>query len=267
MPISDSTNQNVFTLIPFNPRICNWRGMDLKGAVKDIIPWDGTLSSSDFSLSAHTFSEKWKRFNHSFPPWQWILCPKHHLVASSHMVEGYLSLENVCHIKSSEEKEESNTSLTQKEESNISQGEESLDHATLVCSEHEVNHYDFHIIYSASYRVPVLYFRSYHSDGQLLPFNNEIEKDLPGHTAKLRSESKWTFMTQEEHPYLKRPWYKLHPCGTSDWMKLLFGGDLSLNKNSFIIEQYLVSWFSVIGQVVGLKIPLEMVDTVVSNNS
>jgi len=56
--------------------------MDLKGAVKDIIPWDGTLSSSDFALSARTFSEKWKMFNPSFPPWQWIPCSKHHLVAS-----------------------------------------------------------------------------------------------------------------------------------------------------------------------------------------
>ena len=33
-------------------------------------------------------------------------------------------------------------------------------------------------------------------DGQLLPFD-EIEKDLPGHSAKLRSESKWTFISHE----------------------------------------------------------------------
>lgn len=33
-------------------------------------------------------------------------------------------------------------------------------------------------------------------DGQLLPFN-EIEKDLPCHSAKLLSESKWTFITHE----------------------------------------------------------------------
>lgn len=33
----------------------------------------------------------------------------------------------------------------------------------LLGPEHEVNHYDFHIVYSASYRVPVLYFRSYRS--------------------------------------------------------------------------------------------------------
>ncbi|XP_047172368.1 ubiquitin-like-conjugating enzyme ATG10 isoform X1 [Vigna umbellata] len=238
--------------------------MDLNGAVEDIIPWDGTLSSSEFFLSARTFSEKWKMFNPSFPPWQWILCPKQHLVAS-HKVEGYLSMENMCHIKSSEE-EDCIRSLTWKEDSNDLQREEPVDCGTLVCPEHEVNHYDFHIVYSSSYRVPVLYFRSYHSDGQLLSFN-EIEKDLPCNSAKLLSESKWTFITNEEHPHLNRPWYKLHPCGTSEWMKLLFDGDSSLNRNGLVIERYLVSWFSVIGQVVGLKIPLEMLDTVVSNDS
>lgn len=69
----------------------------------------------------------------------------------------------------------------------------------------------------------------------------------------------------QEHPYLNRPWYKLHPCGTNEWMKLLLCGDTCLNKN--FIEQYLVSWFSVVGQVVGLKTPLGMLDNIVSNNS
>ncbi|KAI5423101.1 hypothetical protein KIW84_046191, partial [Lathyrus oleraceus] len=240
----------------------NLGGMDIKEPVKNKIPWDGTLSLNDFTLSAFTFSDKWKLFNPFFPPWLWTTCPKHHL-GSSHKMEGYLSLRNVCVVKSSEE-EESNRSLTRKE-SNISQTEEPFDDATLVCPEDEVNHYDFHIIYSPSYRVPVLYFRSYHSDGQPLPFS-EIEKDLPGHSAELLLESKWTFITQEEHPYLNRPWYKLHPCGTSEWMKLLLcGGDTSLNNN--LVQQYLVSWFSVVGQVVGLKTPLGMLDNIVSNNS
>ncbi|CAL0324381.1 unnamed protein product [Lupinus luteus] len=183
------------------------------------------------------------------------------------MVEGYLTLENICFNKFTEE-EESNRSSTSKEESNTPHGEEELlDYATLVQSNcNEVSHYDFHIVYSPSYRAPILYFRAYHSDGRPLSFD-EIEKDLPGHSSKLLSESKWTFITNEEHPYLNRPWYKLHPCGTSDWMKLLFHSDTSLNKNGFGIEQYLVSWFSVIGQVVGLKIPLGMMDIVVANHS
>ncbi|KAE9611154.1 hypothetical protein Lalb_Chr07g0194661 [Lupinus albus] len=244
--------------------------MDVKTGSSDIIGLDGTLSSTQFFLSALSFSDNWKRFNPSLPPWIWVQFPKHRFISSHNKVfEGYLSLENMCFNNLTQE-EESNRSSTSKEECNTSHGEEEeelFDYATLVQSNcNEVNHYDFHIVYSPSYRVPVLYFRACHSDGQPLSFD-EIEKDLPGHSSKLLSESKWTFITNEEHPYLNRPWYKLHPCGTSDWMKLLFQNDTSLNKNGFVIEQYLVSWFSVIGQVVGLKIPLGMMDTNVANHS
>ncbi|KAI4354099.1 hypothetical protein L6164_002998 [Bauhinia variegata] len=240
--------------------------MDVKEAALDISHWDGTLSLNDFSIAASAFSEKWKRFNPGVPPWSWVPCPKQHLV-SSHRVEGYLQLENFCCVKSSE-KELVEVTLTQKAESGRSNKEECFDYATLVCSEqpHEVIHYDFHIVYSASYRVPVLYFRAYHTDGQPLLFN-DIEKDLPGNSAKLPSESKWTFITQEEHPYLNRPWYKLHPCGTGEWMKLLFLGDPLLTVKGQLIERYLVSWFSVVGQVVGLKLPLGMLDSIVSTYS
>lgn len=106
------------------------RDMDFKEAAKNKIPWDGTISVNDFSLSASTFSDKWKMFNPSFPPWLWTAISKHHLGPPK--VEGYLSLENVCLVKSSE-KEESNISLTCKAESIISRTEEPFDDATLVC--------------------------------------------------------------------------------------------------------------------------------------
>ncbi|CAA2995495.1 Hypothetical predicted protein [Olea europaea subsp. europaea] len=125
----------------------------------------------------------------------------------------------------------------------------------------EVNHYDFHIVYSASYRVPVLYFRAYQSDGQTLVLD-EIEKDIPPNSGKMLRESKWTFITQEEHPQLNRPWYTLHPCGTSDWMKLLLTNEASVAQGEVATNKYLVSWFSVVGQVFGLKIPFEMLDNI-----
>uniref|UniRef100_A0A2P2JKW4 Ubiquitin-like-conjugating enzyme ATG10 n=1 Tax=Rhizophora mucronata TaxID=61149 RepID=A0A2P2JKW4_RHIMU len=142
------------------------------------------------------------------------------------------------------------------------QEEEVVDNATLVQSSryHEEHFYDFHIVYCPSYRVPVLYFRGYCSDGRPLALN-EIEKDLPSCSAKALLESKWTFITQEEHPYLNRPWYKLHPCGTGKWMKLLFL-DAALAGKGLDIELYLVSWCSVVGQVVGLRIPLEMLNVI-----
>lgn len=65
----------------------------------------------------------------------------------------------------------------------------------------------------------------------------------------------------QEHPFLNRPWYKLHPCGTSEWMKLLFVSDSALSKHGLAaMKHYLVSWFSVVGQVVGLRIPFEMLN-------
>ncbi|XP_055959675.1 uncharacterized protein LOC126654487 isoform X3 [Mercurialis annua] len=123
----------------------------------------------------------------------------------------------------------------------------------------QLHYYDFHIVYSASYRVPVFYFRGYCSDGSLLQLN-QIEKDLPTCSAKVLLESKWTFITQEEHPYLNRPWYKLHPCGTSEWMKLLFMGDAASIEKRVPFELYLISWFSVVGQVFSFRIPVAMVN-------
>ncbi|OUZ99304.1 Autophagy-related protein 3 [Macleaya cordata] len=241
--------------------------------------WDGTLSSSDFRVAATTLSKKWKVINPVFPPWTWVPCPRRPFwVASSDSeVDGYLSLENFYQLSSNEvghrcsiETQALNNlvdvlcsykSSPAKEELVNCGKEEPVDNATLVQSDdQEMHFYDFHIVYSNSYRVPVLYFRGYQSDGQLLALD-EIERDLPLNSLKILRESKWTFMTQEEHPYLNRPWYTLHPCGTSEWMKLLFlGGDSQTKDGPTIQQQYLVSWLSVVGQAVGLRIPLEMIN-------
>ncbi|CAN6688384.1 unnamed protein product [Malus baccata var. baccata] len=207
----------------------------------EALGWDGALSSRDFYVAARAFADNWKEFNSTFPPWNWQQL-------------GYLSLERICLLGSSKE-DVNEVNHTGEEEAS-----EPVDNATLVeSSSPQVCYYDFHIVYSVSYRVPVLYFRSYYIDGQPLALE-ETEKDLPACLSKVLLESKWTFITQEEHPYLKRPWYKLHPCGTSEWMKLLFHGDNSLPKNGVAVEQYLVSWLSVVGQVVGIRIPFEMLN-------
>ncbi|KAJ4843229.1 hypothetical protein Tsubulata_008733 [Turnera subulata] len=223
----------------------------------DFSLWDGALSQNDFNRSAHTFAERWKRSNSSLPPWLWISCRKGALVASQEL-EGYLSLENICLVESSQDNH-TEVNHTGREDTDFTYNDEEIDDATLVQNtDRRVHYYEFHIVYSASYRVPVLYFRAYYCDGQPIPLN-EVEKDLPARSTKVMLESKWTFITQEEHPYLNRPWYKLHPCGTSEWMKLLFLGDAALAENKLAIELYVMSWFSVVGQVFGLRIPIEMV--------
>ncbi|XP_062023083.1 ubiquitin-like-conjugating enzyme ATG10 [Rosa rugosa] len=215
----------------------------------EVLSWDGTLSSRDFQVAARAFAENWKQFNPALPPWTWVPCLKQPSRLSQE--QGYLSLEKICLLGSNKEHEQEDVDEEEPEP---------VDNATLVESAGpQVCYYDFHIAYSDSYRVPVLYFRGYYIDGQPMAWD-EIEKDLPACSSKVLLESKWTFITQEEHPHLNRPWYKLHPCGTSEWMKLLFLGDESLAKNGVAVEQYLVSWLSVVGQVVGLRIPFDMLN-------
>ncbi|KAF5206408.1 Ubiquitin-like-conjugating enzyme atg10 [Thalictrum thalictroides] len=217
--------------------------------------WDGTLSSSEFYDSARSLAEKWKVTYPVFPSWSWNSCARP-FGCTSVQIQGYLSLEHFFCPKFVEE--EIGDAIYEKEEPTSTIKEEPTDDATLAHSYDQDPHFfDLHIVYNISYRVPVLYFRGCHSDGQPLK-SNDIEKDLPYHSSKLIKDSRWTFMTLEEHPYLNRPWYLLHPCGTSEWMKLLLAGDASVRERKETVQQYLLSWLSVVGQAVGLRVPLEV---------
>ncbi|XP_076881085.1 ubiquitin-like-conjugating enzyme ATG10 [Bidens hawaiensis] len=217
---------------------------------------NGSLSSPDFEIAANAFGTKWKTFNSDYPEWIWVDCSNRLGGFAAHGVtEGYLSLQNLFFKSQNPLKEEHC-------ECSSVDYEEPVDDATLVQSTGDDDDgywYDFHVVYSSSYGVPVLYFRARISDGQ--PLNkDEIEKNLPTESAKVMTESKWTFITQQEHPYLNRPWYTLHPCGTSEWMTLLLACENSTTENRN--EQYLISWFSIVGQVFGLKLPFEMLKSV-----
>ncbi|KAI3418603.1 Autophagy_act_C domain-containing protein [Psidium guajava] len=219
------------------------------------ISGDGTLTPSEFRVAAFAFAERWKSAVSAFPPWSWLSRPKHPWLSNE--VEGYLALENVCRLDSSEENHVG--CCTGSEEPTCSGDSEPIDDATLVQSSRDnVRYYDFHVIYDYSYRVPVLYFRAYSGDGRTLLLS-EFEGDLPADSSEALVKSKWTFITQEvNHPYLNRPWYKLHPCGTSECIKLLFQSDALIRTTSGAAELYLLSWFSVVGRMVGLSIPFKM---------
>ncbi|GLJ12021.1 hypothetical protein SUGI_0182180 [Cryptomeria japonica] len=265
--------------------------------------WDGTLSPEDFQVASMNLIEKWAMCESTFQPWRWEPCPKLPW-GVSHSENGYLSLGDILINYL-------NSHNVAEGEYELEQGEETLDPATLVNSHHCESHlYTFHIVYNHSYKVPMLLFHGHSIDGRPLELE-EIKKDLPSHSCQLLEDSKWTFLTQEEHPYLNRPWYALHPCGTSKWMGFLFSSRTSSNVkpttiveqdltqsescllkedngqnsptmeeiisggNNFsksniesttcntsrteIISQYLIAWLSVVGQVVGLRVPFEIV--------
>ncbi|RWW68774.1 hypothetical protein BHE74_00023680 [Ensete ventricosum] len=97
--------------------------------------WDGTLSPNDFNSSVAALCGRWKEVNDSLPQWSWVPFP----------VVGNSSCNEVSH------------------EESILGDEELSDEATLVqsCCKDDVHVYDYHIVYSFNFRVPVLYFRGY----------------------------------------------------------------------------------------------------------
>ncbi|EEC69345.1 hypothetical protein OsI_38455 [Oryza sativa Indica Group] len=206
---------------------------------------EGTLSLGDFVASAKALIEKWKVIDveDSLPDWQWKPCGKTGVPSEE---EGYLALEGVYRNPGGRHEQIGDSS-------NFDDADIVSDDAWAQSSSESVHIYDYHVVYSFSYKVPVLYFQGHQAGGQLLTLD-EIKEDLPSHSLKLLGESKWTFITREEHPHFSRPWFTLHPCGTSDCMKLLLEG--VENKDQHV--QYLPAWLSVVGQAVGLKIPLEL---------
>lgn len=71
-----------------------------------------------------------------------------------------------------------------------------------------------HVVYSDSYQCPVLYLNVNKSNGALLSYMEIYEL----FKLDLNSGSDMV-LTQQDHPYLNRPFFYLHPCKTALWMK------------------------------------------------
>jgi len=108
---------------------------------------------------------------------------------------------------------------------------------------------EHHIVYSASYSVPVLYFNCYHDNGQPLSLE-ELWETVPSmYQARLAGE-RWATLTQVQHPLLGFPCFQLHPCHTADLMKSL---DVPPKSN------YILSWLSAVGPVVHVNLSLDYI--------
>ncbi|XP_066901014.1 ubiquitin-like-conjugating enzyme ATG10 [Halyomorpha halys] len=81
--------------------------------------------------------------------------------------------------------------------------------------------WEYHILYSVSYEVPVLYFKVTSTEGQMVNFQKVSDIIYDGLPEILKKN-----ITQCEHPLIKRPYYFLHPCKTSD---LLWNDDVHKN--------------------------------------
>ncbi|KAL1266229.1 hypothetical protein QQF64_001904, partial [Cirrhinus molitorella] len=120
-----------------------------------------------------------------------------------------------------------------------------------VCEIHAVLRYEYHVLYSCSYQIPVLYFRASTLDGRPLSLEEVWSYVHPNYRQRLQ-QGPWDTLTQQEHPLLGQAFFMLHPCRTEEFMKPAL--ELAQAENKKV--NYIVTWLSVVGPVVGLDVPL-----------
>ncbi len=141
-------------------------------------------------------------------------------------------------------------------------------------------HFEYHVIYSISYEVPVLYFQATYENGKQLPLNFIWQLVM---SKLFVGVSQWELVSQQEHPILKRPFYFIHPCHTAKVMlSALSCGNTpqtikadtassgkQVDSNPSVCgpksrddtrHNYLATWLSTFGSIVGLALPLEYTD-------
>lgn len=155
------------------------------------------------------------------------------------------SLEEICALDNQDSSTTTTTCKFQKEQS-LGGNSSSSANSTLYC-------YD--IVYCTSYKVPILYFTAHHeSTGRCLLLDQVWDNMESYHSSKLY-DSRYTVLTQVEHPLTGKVCFQLHPCYTTDMMYAVYGNkqqQQGLSESS--LDNYVLSWLSLVGPVVGLNV-------------
>lgn len=105
----------------------------------------------------------------------------------------------------------------------------------------EILQLEHHIVYSASYQVPVIYFKASFSDGSPLSHKEIFEYIIPDAYQN-------AVVSQNDHPILGTPCWYIHPCDTRSLM----------NTMTFDPLDYIKVWLSVYGPIVKCSVPISM---------
>ena len=113
--------------------------------------------------------------------------------------------------------------------------------------------YQYSVVYSESYQVPVMYFTASWPDGRQLQVDQVWEQvnpeSAPGVVDKLST------LTQTEHPLLGMPCYHVHPCNTATLMASVLNDDTSSDELTMKWQtRYLIMWLSLVSPLVNLPI-------------
>ncbi|XP_032421214.1 ubiquitin-like-conjugating enzyme ATG10 isoform X2 [Xiphophorus hellerii] len=123
---------------------------------------------------------------------------------------------------------------------------------TVTNSSSLVLQYEYHILFSCSYGAPVLYFRAFTLEGRSLALEEMWSTIHPNYRLCLQN-CPLNAISQQEHPLLGQPFFFFHPCRTEEFM----GPVLQAAPDQGRPVNYVLSWLSVVGPVVGLDVPLQ----------
>lgn len=116
----------------------------------------------------------------------------------------------------------------------------------------QVLQYEYHILFSCSYSTPVLYFRAFTLEGRSLSLEEVWSSVHPNFRVRLQ-KSPLNTLSLQEHPLLGQPFFMLHPCRTEEFI----GPVLHAAQDQHRPVNYVLSWLSVVGPLVGLDVPLK----------
>ncbi|KAI8091846.1 autophagocytosis associated protein [Thamnidium elegans] len=119
---------------------------------------------------------------------------------------------------------------------------EESDPASMETTNMEIIQLEYHIVYSTSYQVPVLYFRASYQDATPLSLQEIFQKITPS------IYHDQVMITQTEHPLTGTPFWFIHPCDTQKLMGIV----------QFEYLDYIKTWLSFAGPIVRCQIPKEM---------
>ncbi|KAF9579199.1 hypothetical protein BGW38_004634, partial [Lunasporangiospora selenospora] len=112
----------------------------------------------------------------------------------------------------------------------------------------------YHIVYSPSFQVPVLYFNACRSNGLILPLEQIYESLVPNDwRTGVRNAGLSGGISQQDHPVLNVPFFYLHPCETVPLMETVQSGQ-NFDESGSFLESYIMTWISLTGQAVGLAV-------------
>ncbi|KAH6612482.1 hypothetical protein C7974DRAFT_405656 [Boeremia exigua] len=114
----------------------------------------------------------------------------------------------------------------------------------------------YDVVLSVSYRVPVLYFTISDSQHRYPPTMETLYSHIipPSFRAQTESVGVIGGITVTDHPATNQPAFFIHPCRTAELMHASVGG------RDITAYDYLLIWMGALGQCVGLKVPLSLVN-------